>query len=176
MSQNNQHVRGRVRAPRVQIKYEFETEGAIMMESLPFVLGIIGDFSGDRHREQDPTKRLQPFSKREFRDINVANFNEVLKNVAPTMRLTVENKVQGGSDPKLDVDFEFTNMKDFEPEAIAQKLEPTRQLLELRQKMSNLLNRLEGQTEVDELLQHFIGSLAPVTVSEDKAETVPDAE
>ena len=44
----------RVRKPRVHITYEVETEGAEVLRELPFVVGIMGDFSGD------PTQPLQP--------------------------------------------------------------------------------------------------------------------
>ena len=37
----------RVRKPRVHITYEVETEGAEILRELPFVVGIMGDFSGD---------------------------------------------------------------------------------------------------------------------------------
>lgn len=176
MAQSTQNVRGRVRAPRVHIKYDIETEGAIMMESLPFVLGVVGDFSGDRHREQDPAKKLQPFRERDFKDVNMVNFDDVLKDVAPTLRLTVENKLQGGSDSKLNVDLAFANMKDFEPEAIAQQFEPTRQLLELRQKMVKLFTRLEGHRDTGKLLQQLIERLAPAAEAEAKMEDISTTE
>ena len=37
----------RVRKPRVHITYEVETEGAQIVRELPFVVGVMGDFSGD---------------------------------------------------------------------------------------------------------------------------------
>ena len=37
----------RVRKPRVHIVYEVETEGATVLKELPFVVGVLGDFSGD---------------------------------------------------------------------------------------------------------------------------------
>ena len=37
----------RVRKPRVHITYDVETEGAQIQRELPFVVGIMGDFSGD---------------------------------------------------------------------------------------------------------------------------------
>ena len=45
----------RVRKPRVHITYEVETEGAEVLKELPFIVGILGDFSGD------PTQALRPF-------------------------------------------------------------------------------------------------------------------
>ena len=36
----------RVRKPRVHISYDVETEGAAVVRELPFVMGVMGDFSG----------------------------------------------------------------------------------------------------------------------------------
>ena len=45
----------RVRKPRVHITYDVETEGAQIERDLPFVVGVMGDFSGD------PTAPLKPW-------------------------------------------------------------------------------------------------------------------
>lgn len=173
MAQSIQQVKAKVRAPRVHITYDVETDGAIKMVSLPFVLGVVAALSGDRHREQDPAKKLDPFEKREFKDISTVNFDDVLKESAPTLRFAVENKLQEGSDSKLKVALDFQSMKDFEPEQIAKKLEPTHKLLELRQKMHSLLTRLEGQSEADRLLKEVISSTTETPAPEAKTETPP---
>jgi len=176
MSQSIQHVKSKVRAPRVHITYDVETDGAIKMVSLPFVLGVVGALSGDRHKELDPAKKLKPFEEREFKDISTVNFDDVLKEAAPTLRFAVENKLEKSSDSKLKVSLGFESMKDFEPEVIAQKLEPTQKLLELRQKMHSLLTRLEGQSEADKLLQQVISSSTKGEDSKDETETSSSVE
>lgn len=158
MSKSIQHVKSKVRAPRVHITYDVETDGAIKMVALPFKMGIVAALSGDRHNERDPSKRLDPFEKRQFKQISTVNFDEVMKEAAPTLRFAVENKLEKDSDSKLKVDLAFETLKDFEPEVIAQKLKPTQELLELRQKMHSLLTRLEGQSEADKLLRDVIAS------------------
>ena len=50
----------RVRKPRVHITYEVETEGAVVVKDLPFVVGVMGDFSGN------PTEPLKPLKDRKF--------------------------------------------------------------------------------------------------------------
>ena len=149
-----------MRAPRVHITYDVETDGAIKMTALPFVLGVVSALSGDRHKEKDPAKKLKPFEERAFEDISTVNFDDVLQKAAPTLRFAVENKLQKGSDSKLSVSLDFQSMKDFEPEVVANNLEPTKQLLELRQKMHSLLTRLEGQGEADKILQEVISASA----------------
>lgn len=158
MSKSIQHVKSKVRAPRVHVTYDVETDGAIKMVSLPFKMGIVAALSGDRHSERDPAKRLAPFEERQFKQISTVNFDEVMSEAAPTLRFAVENRLEENSDSKLKIDLEFKTLKDFEPEVIAKKLKPTQELLELRQKMHSLLTRLEGQSEADKLLREVIDS------------------
>ncbi len=45
--QSAQHKLDRVRPPRVQITYDVEVGGAIEIKELPFVVGVLGDFTGN---------------------------------------------------------------------------------------------------------------------------------
>ena len=47
--QSAQHKLDRVRPPRVQITYDVEVGGAIEIKELPFVVGVLGDFTGNRN-------------------------------------------------------------------------------------------------------------------------------
>jgi type VI secretion system protein ImpB len=47
-------------------------------------------------------------------------------------------------------------MADFEPQNIAQQVEPLRQLLELRRKLSNLRSSLYGNDKLERLLQEVV--------------------
>ena len=67
----------RVRKPRVHITYEVETEGAEILRELPFVVGVMGDFSGD------PTQPLRPLADRKFIQIDRDNFNDVMAAMTP---------------------------------------------------------------------------------------------
>src|SRR6266568_5744513 len=75
----------RVRKPRVHITYEVETEGAEILRELPFVVGVMGDFSGD------PTAPLRPLTDRKFIQIDRDNFNEVMASMTPGLKLKVDN-------------------------------------------------------------------------------------
>lgn len=70
----------RVRPPRVQIKYEVYVGDAMEMKELPFVVGVLGDFSGK------PEKALPALKDRKFVDIDRDNFNKVLSAMAPAWR------------------------------------------------------------------------------------------
>ncbi len=82
----------RVRKPRVHITYDVETEGAQISRELPFVVGVMGDFSGD------PTQPLRSMAERKFIQIDRDNFNDVLARYllnAP-LRVGMCEAVHGG--------------------------------------------------------------------------------
>ena len=60
------------RKPRVHIKYEIETEEGVVSKELPFVVGVMGNFSGDA-----PQK---PLSEKKFTQIDRDNFNQIISN------------------------------------------------------------------------------------------------
>ena len=105
----------RVRKPRVHITYDVETEGAQIQRELPFVVGVMGDFSGD------PTTPLKPLADRKFTQIDRDNFNDVMANMAPGLKLKVDNKLGDGQGEKLSVDMHFKKMDDFSPAAVARR-------------------------------------------------------
>jgi type VI secretion system protein ImpB len=138
----------RVRAPRVHIKYEVETGGAIEMKELPFVMGVLGDLTGH------PAEPLAKLKERKFVEINPDNFDDVLKSMKPHLSFTVENLLSDEPDAgKLGVDLNFRSMDDFAPENVAQQVEPLRKLLELRQQLGDLRGSLQGNDRLDEILQ-----------------------
>ena len=75
----------RVRKPRVHITYEVETEGAVVEKELPFVVGVLGDFSGN------PTEPLKAMKDRKFIQIDRDNINDVMKRMTPGLNMRVEN-------------------------------------------------------------------------------------
>src|SRR4029077_21075327 len=106
--QSAQHKLDRVRPPRVQITYDVEVGGAIELKELPFVVGVLGDFTGQ------PEKALPKLKERKFVEINPDNFDTVLESMKPHVALQVENKLSEESDaPNLKVDLQFKTMEDF---------------------------------------------------------------
>ncbi|HET9985790.1 MAG TPA: type VI secretion system contractile sheath small subunit [Longimicrobiales bacterium] len=141
----------RVRPPRVHISYDVETGGAIEMRELPFVMGVLGDFTGH------PTEPLAKLKDRKFVDVNPDNFDDVLKSMKPHLAFTVDNLLS--DDPgagKLGVDLKFESLDDFSPDRVAQQVDPLRKLLELRQQLADLRGSLQGNEKLDEILQATI--------------------
>jgi type VI secretion system protein ImpB len=148
MAESTQKKLERVRPPRVNITYEVETGGAIVMKELPFVMGVLGDFTGQ------PTTPLPRLRERKFVEVTPDNFDEVLAGMNPHVAFTVENRLSDAPDArKLSVDLTFKTMDDFSPEEVAQKVGPLRELLALRAKLADLRSKLQGNDKLDEILQ-----------------------
>src|SRR3954454_746754 len=100
MPESVQEKLKRVRKPRVHITYDVETEGARVVKELPFIVGVIGDFSGN------PTKELPPLEERKFIEINRDNFDDVMTRMSVGLRLRVENTIKG-DDTEIPVELTF---------------------------------------------------------------------
>ncbi len=151
--QSTQHKLDRVRSPRVHITYDVEVGGAIELKELPFVMGVLGDFTGQ------PTEAMARLKDRKFVEVNPDNFDSVLAGMKPHVAFSVENKLS--DDPnagQLKVDLNFRSLQDFEPEQVARQVKPLRELLELRTKLSDLRGSLQGNDKLDELLQDAISN------------------
>lgn len=145
----------RVRAPRVHIKYEVETGGAIEMKELPFVMGVLGDFTGQ------PEEPLAKLKERKFVEVTPDNFDAVLESMKPHLSYTVENLLSEESDAgKLAVDLRFRSLDDFSPDQVAQQVEPLRKLLDLRRQLADLRGSLQGNDKLEEILQNTLSDEA----------------
>lgn len=146
----------RVRKPRVHITYQVETEGAEVVKELPFVVGIMGDFSGD------PTQPLRPLADRKFTQIDRDNFNDVMAKMTPGLNLKVDNKLapEGSEEAgrQMAVSLKFNSIEDFEPARIADQVEPLKKLLETRAKLRDLMGKVDRSAELEELLEQVLKS------------------
>jgi type VI secretion system protein ImpB len=139
----------RVRRPRVHITYEVETEGAQIVRELPFVVGVIGDFSGD------PTQPLRPFAERKFVQIDRDNFDEVMQRLAPGLKLKVENKLAGDGS-SMPVDLRFNGIEDFEPGRVLDQVPALRALLETRNRLRDLMSKADRSENLELLLENIL--------------------
>lgn len=139
----------RVRKPRVHITYEVETEGAKVVKELPFVMGVLGDFSGK------PTAPLKPMKDRKFIQIDRDNFDDVMRRMTPGLQFRVQNTLdeKGG---ELSVGLKFESLEDFSPGRVVQQVEPLRKLLETRDKLRDLLTKVDRSDELEGLLEKVL--------------------
>ena len=145
----------KVRKPRVHIKYEVETEGAQIEKELPFVVGVLGDFSGK------PTKELAPFGERKFVQIDRDNFDEVMARMAPGLDFRVENTLtEDGGDMRVALQFE--SMEDFEPARVVEQVPALKALLESRNQLRDLMTKADRSQELETLLEEVLQDDAAV--------------
>ena len=151
MPESTQHKLDRIRPPRVQITYDVEIGGAIQKKELPLVMGILADLSGK------PEQALPKLKDRKFVEIDRDNFNDILKSIAPRITCQVDNKVakEGG---KTSVELRFHNMDDFSPLSVVKQVEAYRKLFDARQRLNDLLAKLDGNDTLDQMLQGVVGN------------------
>jgi type VI secretion system protein ImpB len=143
----------RVRPPRVQLSYDVEIGDAIENKELPFVMGVMGDFTG----QQDPNNPLPKLKERKFVNVDLDNFDEVMQGMSPKASYRVKNKLssEGG---EFAVNLDFKSLDDFNPESVVQQVEPLRKLLEARTKLSDLRNKLAGNDKLEDVLSDVLSN------------------
>lgn len=139
----------RVRKPRVHITYDVETEGAQISRELPFVVGVMGDFSGD------PTQPLRSMAERKFIQIDRDNFNDVLARMTPGVKLKVDNKLADDGS-QMSVDLKFNSMDDFEPARIVEQVPALKALMETRSKLRDLMTKVDRSEDLESLLEQVL--------------------
>ena len=133
---------------RVNIKLDLHTGGAQKKVELPLKLMVLGDYSNGRED--------RALSERTKININKNNFDSVLAEFTPALKLTVENTFTAdGSDASVDLNFQ--RMKDFEPEQVARQIPSLRALLAtrnlLRDLKSNLLDNATFRHELERIVK-----------------------
>mgnify|MGYP000694346362 CR=1 FL=1 len=141
----------RVRKPRVHITYDVETEGAKVVRELPFVVGVMGDFSGD------PTQPLRPMTERKFIQIDRDNFNDVMQRMTPGVKMRVDNTLADDGS-QMAVDLKFTSIEDFEPARVAEQVPALKALMETRNKLRDLMSKVDNSPELEDLLEQVLKS------------------
>jgi type VI secretion system protein ImpB len=149
MAESVQQKLSRVRKPRVHITYDVETEGAEVRKELPFVVGVIGDFSGK------PYEPVKPLRDRKFTQVDRDNFDDVMQRMTPGAEFKVDNTL-AGDDSQLAVSLKFKSMDDFEPAAVVNQVEPLRKLLAVRNKLRDLMSKVDRSEELESLLEEVL--------------------
>lgn len=141
----------KVRPPRVQLTYDVEKGDAIEEKELPFVVGVLGDFSGN------PEQPLPRVKDRRFVNVDLDNFDEVIEGMSPRAVYRVPNKIsdEGG---EFAVELKFKSIDDFRPESVVEQVEPLRRLLESRSKLADLRNKLAGNEKLEDLLSDVLNN------------------
>lgn len=141
----------RIRPPRVQLTYDVEVGDGIASKELPFVVGVMGDFSAASEVEKTKLK------DKKFINVDLDNIDEVMQSLAPRAAFQVENTLtaEGG---KLSVDLIFNSMEDFRPEQVVQQVDPLSKLLEARERLTDLRNKISNSERLEDLLDEVLNN------------------
>lgn len=143
----------KVRPPRVQLTYDVEIGDAIEQKEIPFVTGVLADFTG----QADPNKPLPKLKDRKFVSVDLDNFDEVMKGMAPKASYRIKNELSpdGG---EFAVNLAFDKIEDFRPEAVVLQVEPLRKLLDARTKLADLRNKMAGNEKLEDILGDMLSN------------------
>jgi type VI secretion system protein ImpB len=141
----------KVRPPRVQLTYDVEKGDAIEQKELPFVVGVVGDFSA---QSQADLPRLRD---RKFVNVDRDNFDDVMSGLQPRAAFKVGNKLSSAGG-QFGVDLTFESIDDFRPESVVQKVDPLRELVELRTKLADLRNKMAGNDKLEDVLSEVLAN------------------
>jgi type VI secretion system protein ImpB len=150
MAESKQHWLDRNRPPRVQITYDVETGGAIEKKEIPFVVGVMSDLG------QNPQEPLPKLKDRKFVEVDRDNFNDVLASTKPEVAMSVADELKGAG--KVRVTLSFTHMDDFRPERVVERVPDLRRLLRARERLNDLLAKLEGNDQLSAALKEVAES------------------
>jgi type VI secretion system protein ImpB len=141
----------RVRPPRVHVTYDVEVGDAIEVKELPFVMGVLADLSGQ------PTDPLPRLKDRRFVEVTPDNFDSVVESMKPHVAFAVDNKLSDDANAgQLKVDLNFKSLSDLDPASVAQQVKPLKELMDLRQKLSDLRGQLQTNEKLDDLLMNVV--------------------
>ena len=133
---------------RVNIKLDLHTGGAQKNVELPLKLMVMGDYSNGAEQ--------RTLSERSKININKNNFDNVLAEFSPRLKLAVENTLVN-DDSDTPIELNFQKIKDFEPEQVARQIPQLRALLAMRNLLrdlkSNLLDNATFRHELERILK-----------------------
>jgi type VI secretion system protein ImpB len=100
---------------------------------LDYRMMIPGNFSRSEPGSQGMIKdrRLRTIGSK-------GDFQKVLKDINPKLKLTVANKLSDDPEAKMEVNLDIKDIKDFHPDEVVKKVEPLKQLLDARERLKQL--------------------------------------
>ncbi|WDI43649.1 type VI secretion system contractile sheath small subunit [Bremerella sp. P1] len=149
MAESYQKRLNRVRKPRVHITYDVETGDAMEKKELPFVVGVMGDFSGN------PSEKMEPLKERKFVQIDRDNIDDVMKRFRPELNMRVDNTLADDGS-QMAVNLKFESMDDFSPANVAKQVEPLKKLLATRDNLRDLLTKIDRSDDLETLLEQVM--------------------
>lgn len=135
---------------RVNIVYKPATGDAKEEVELPLKLLVLGDFT--LKEDSTPVEDRKPIS------VDKDNFNEVLKEQALSLDLSVPNRLDKNAkeDDRLKIQLKVHSIKDFEPDSIVEMVPELNQLIALRSALKALKGPLGNLPEFRKRIQDAV--------------------
>jgi len=153
-------------AARINLKLDVGKGSARKKMELPLKMLVMGDFT--------QKKRSQRVGDREKININKNNFEQVMKSQGLKLNYSVDNKLTGQGELKVDLD--VNGMDSFKPENIAKTIPELSKLLAARNLLkdlkSNLLDNRAFRSRLEEIIKDPVAAKA---LHEELKKIVPDS-
>ena len=133
---------------RVNIVYKPATGDAKEEVELPLKTLVVGDFT---LRDDDT-----PVENRKTINVDKDNLNDVLKAQDLRLKTTVKSTMAEDPDAQLTLDLDFKNIKDFDPDAIVQKIPELKKLINLRDALKALKGPLGNVPAFRKKIQELV--------------------
>ena len=121
-----------------------------------------------------PLTPLPKLKERRFVEIDRDNFDSVMGKIAPRLDLSVADTLKG--EGNLKIELYFKEFGDFHPEAIVNQVPRLAKLLEARQQLRDLLAKLDGNDELDDLLESVVQSTEDLKMVQSQAQVEQGSE
>jgi type VI secretion system protein ImpB len=133
---------------RVNIVYKPATGDAQEEVELPLKVLVMGDFT----LQEDET----PVEDRKAINIDKDNFNDVLRSRNLALKVNVKNTLADEPDAQMSVDLDFKSLKDFDPDAVVNKVPELKRLMELREALLALKGPLGNVPQFRKKIQELV--------------------
>ncbi|MBN2254113.1 MAG: type VI secretion system contractile sheath small subunit [Deltaproteobacteria bacterium] len=133
---------------RVNIVYKPATGDAKQEVELPLKVLVVGDFT----LRADET----PVENRSAINVDKDNLNDVLGAQKVKLQTTVKNTLSDEPDAQMAIDLDFKSMKDFDPDAIVQKIPELKKLIDLRDALKALKGPLGNVPDFRKKIQELV--------------------
>jgi type VI secretion system protein ImpB len=165
----NRSFQDEIPPSRVNIRYVKKTDGAQEKIELPLKLLLLGDYT----LRQDST----PLEERKKISVDKDNFDEVLKEQKLKLTMSVPNRLTGVEGDELKVSLDIDSLKAFTPDELVRRVPELKQMLELRELLTDLKARVITNRDFRQALERIVrdpGQREAILAELDRVAPVPE--
>ena len=96
-----------------------------------------------------------------------------MKRMSPGLQTRVENTIEGNG-TTIPVQLAFNSLSDFEPAAIIEQVEPLKKLLETRNRLRDLVSKVDRSAELEKIVEQVLKNTADLEKLSSELGVKPD--